>query len=246
MSLKRGDTIIEVLFALSVFSLVAILSLNLMNNGVVTAQASLETTMVRNEVNTQAEALRFIHDTVTAGSSDEAYQKAWDEITSLAQDNSLDDFVYPPDNNNDKYGMSCATYYKEDGANNIGSKNAFVLDARRLKKTANKDILVKYNNPNVKFQEAGNYARVIYGGSTGSSSENEKLLTTDINARDVIAAEGIWVIGVPSAIKVKEEEGVNVPQYYDFYIQSCWYNPGKNVPSTIGTVIRLYQPKGVK
>lgn len=238
-SLKRGDTIIEVLFALSVFSLVAILALNLMNNGVVTAQGSLETTMVRNEINAQAEALRFIHDTVTAGSSDEAYQKAWTDIVATTEGNSLDDFVYPPDQNTASTGMSCATYYDQNSANNIGRKHAFVLNTRRLKKTANKDIIAKYNDANVQFKQADNYARVLY-----SQLEADSPLMTDINARDVVAAEGIWVIGVPSKITINPQS--RVPQYYDFYIQSCWYNPGKSTPSTIGTVIRLYQPKGAE
>ena len=44
------------------FSIVAVVSINIMNSGLSSAQASLEITMARNEIDAQAEALRFIHD----------------------------------------------------------------------------------------------------------------------------------------------------------------------------------------
>ena len=58
---KRGDTVIEVMFAFAVFALVAILSIAMMNSGVATSERSLELVVARNELNAQAEALRFIH-----------------------------------------------------------------------------------------------------------------------------------------------------------------------------------------
>lgn len=58
---NRGDTIIEVLFAITVFSLVVVGSLSIMNQGSATAQRSLEISLVRNEIDAQAEALRFLN-----------------------------------------------------------------------------------------------------------------------------------------------------------------------------------------
>ena len=60
---QRGDTLIEVLLAFSIFTLVAISTFALMNRGINTAQQSLETTLVRQQLDSQAELLRFIHDT---------------------------------------------------------------------------------------------------------------------------------------------------------------------------------------
>ena len=60
-STKRGDTIIEVMFAIAVFSLVAVLSVMSMDSGINNGENALETVTVRNEINAQAEALRFIH-----------------------------------------------------------------------------------------------------------------------------------------------------------------------------------------
>lgn len=59
--LNRGDTLIEVLFAVAVFSLVAVGSLSIMNQGTATSQRALEITLVRQEMNAQAETLRFLN-----------------------------------------------------------------------------------------------------------------------------------------------------------------------------------------
>jgi prepilin-type N-terminal cleavage/methylation domain-containing protein len=63
---QKGDTLIEVLFAVTVFSLVAVGSLSIMNQGTTVAQRSLETTLVRQEIDAQAETLRFVHDSYIA------------------------------------------------------------------------------------------------------------------------------------------------------------------------------------
>lgn len=58
---QAGDTIIEVLFAVSIFSLVAVGAISIMNQGINTAQRALEITQVRQQIDAQAEALRFAH-----------------------------------------------------------------------------------------------------------------------------------------------------------------------------------------
>lgn len=58
---QQGDTIIEVMFAVAVFAMIAVGSLAIMNQGVATAQRSLEVTLVRQQIQAQAEALRYIH-----------------------------------------------------------------------------------------------------------------------------------------------------------------------------------------
>ena len=61
---RRGDTMIEVLFATVVFALVAILTIALMNNGLSSAISSIELTNARNLINAEAESLRFVHNAV--------------------------------------------------------------------------------------------------------------------------------------------------------------------------------------
>ena len=65
-NLQRGDTLIEVLFAFAVLSLVIIGALTVMNQGTLASQRSLETTLVREEIDGQATTLRFLHDAYVA------------------------------------------------------------------------------------------------------------------------------------------------------------------------------------
>ena len=59
---NRGDTLVEVLLGVTIFSLVAVIALETMNRGMAIAQYSLETTLVRQQVDAQAEMLRYAHD----------------------------------------------------------------------------------------------------------------------------------------------------------------------------------------
>lgn len=61
-SASRGDTLIEVLFAVTVFSLVAVGALSIMNSSIAIAQRALEISLVREQMDAQAETLRYIHD----------------------------------------------------------------------------------------------------------------------------------------------------------------------------------------
>lgn len=63
---QRGDTLIEVLFAFSVLSLIVVSSMTLMNQGTASSQRSLETTLVRQQIDAQATTLRFLHDAYVA------------------------------------------------------------------------------------------------------------------------------------------------------------------------------------
>jgi len=58
---QAGDTLIEVLFAVTVFSLVVVTSLTLMNQGTSASLRSLQITLVRQEIDSQAETLRFLN-----------------------------------------------------------------------------------------------------------------------------------------------------------------------------------------
>lgn len=75
MRSSRGDTIIEVLLAITVFSLVSIATMTIMNQGTNAAQRALEITHVRQEIDAQAEALRAAQQAAAIGSS-----TAWDQI----------------------------------------------------------------------------------------------------------------------------------------------------------------------
>lgn len=70
LRLQRGDTIIEVMVAFAVFAMVAIGALTVMNQGTSNAQEALETTLVRQQIDNQAEMLRFLHQAYLANPND--------------------------------------------------------------------------------------------------------------------------------------------------------------------------------
>lgn len=75
--MRRGDTIIEVLLAITVFSVVAVGAIMMMNRGVALSQRSLEITLVRQQIDAQADMLRYIHDQARQG---QGYQATWQQL----------------------------------------------------------------------------------------------------------------------------------------------------------------------
>ena len=225
---KKGDTLIEVALAIGIFSMVAISVVAVMVSGTSSTQTALETTLAREEIDTQAEALRFIHASYISNSdiNENPFAKLWKTIT----DNS-----YTPDNNdteNKKYLQysvgTCQEIY--DSSDNPIQKG-FVIDTYALGALTKDNIknayLSKFDNSS-KFIQASTYPRLVYNESQSLSS-----------------VEGIYVLAV------KDPKTTNIPNsnkkgaaYYDFYIRTCWYGTGSETPSTISTVIRLYDPEG--
>lgn len=62
----QGDTIIEMILAFAIFSLAAVGTMSILSNGVAITQRNLETTLVQQQLDTQAEMLRYLHDTDNA------------------------------------------------------------------------------------------------------------------------------------------------------------------------------------
>lgn len=58
---QTGDTIVEVLFAVAAFSILMVGSISIMNKGLNAAQRALEITLVREQINSQAETLRYLN-----------------------------------------------------------------------------------------------------------------------------------------------------------------------------------------
>lgn len=66
MKQRRGDTIVEVMFAVAVFSLVAVVTVVLMNLGTNNTLRSVETTAARQAIDGQVAALQLMHDSYIA------------------------------------------------------------------------------------------------------------------------------------------------------------------------------------
>ena len=243
---KKGDTLIEVVLAVGIFSLVAIAVASVMNGGTSSAQASLEVTLAREEIDTQAEALRFIQSAYIAEKDSEKddsnpenksyVSQLWQEIkknavklnqgTPSSEDQNLLSFS-PTD---------CQALYNEtDGE--VFKYHAFVLDPTRLGETRGSSAYISTLDNSVLFKATETYPRIVYG-----NNENKLM---DNNRSSVSEVDGLYIIAVGDASNtaiVSNNTGKEETAFYDFYIRSCWYNLDSDHPSTISTVIRLYNP----
>lgn len=223
---KHGDTLIEVMFAVGIFSLVAIAVVSVMNGSLRNVQMALETTMTRNEIDAQAEAIRFIqagYMTEKDVSDDKkVYTAAWNEIIGLANLNDTEEKIISLSKFEPK---TCDELYNEqNGEKTVISQNAFIINTRKL---GDKDgvVVVAKDNSDI-FGQSNLYPRMLFG-------EEDSSLAKATLSKNLLKAEGIYVVGAPDMEK---------NTYYDFYIRTCWNGAGQSQVSTISTVIRLYNP----
>lgn len=204
-SKSRGDTLVEVLFAVTIFSLVAVGGISIMNQGTATSQRALEITLVRNEIDAQAETLRFLNASYVA-----AYQKG---AGSASYTGPAREWRFIKDNtasvasaSNFNSGSTCASMSPPN--------SSFILNTRNA----------TYTSPSGRLVPANIFSQVKYDTSN-----------------NLTAAEGIWIEAVSSVIN----NGNNQANagYVDFHIRACWDSPGQSVPVTIGTIVRLYEPR---
>ncbi len=136
-SVGRGDTLIEVLFAVAVFSLVAVGSLSIMNQGTATAQRALEISLVREEVDAQAETLRFLNASyISSPNSTQATQ--WKSIAA--------NLINP----------NASPYNATGTCPSSPINRSFILDPKTAK-------VVPLVNSN--YQQASTFSQVRYNGS---------------------------------------------------------------------------------
>jgi len=202
---EQGDTIIEVLFAVAVFAMVAVGSLTIMNQGTATAQRALEITLVRQQIDAQAEAIRYIHQAYIA-----AYQRnstaftgpagEWVKITSKTTGKGVDK---ASDFGHTENGFCPAT---------TPGDAPFLVNARKATLWATTPSML----PEVASPP---FAQVIYNDDSSIKS-----------------GYGIWVESVPSTNSTG-------PGFVDFHIRACWDSAGSPVPMTLGTIVRLYEPR---
>ena len=266
---KRGDTLIEVMFAVAVFGMVSVGAIGIMNRGLYGAQESLEVTMARSEIDTQAEALRFIHEAYVSNPKDQnnPYSILWKKIVSKAYSpslgggggNTLPANFYSSYSDEDNYSSrSCTAIY--NGDTKSIPDNAFVINPRLLGTKDVNDTLV--SDPNLlnilvsprtggRLEETPTYPRILFSrdeesqtlsdvDTTGGSSNINRLYE---NSR-FESAQGIWVTAVASnVLRPCKESGGTCPDFYDFYIRTCWNAPdGKAISNTISSTIRLFNP----
>lgn len=197
----RGDTIVEVLFAVTVFSLIAVGGLSLMNQGIALAQRALEIGLVRDQMDAQADALRYLNKAYIADYGKGGIPtKIWKDVV---ESHAVD------------HAQAFNTVADSRGCHlpNPGDM-PFTLDVTKL-----------YDNPLLApTSDVATYAKVRRD-PTGAY------------------AEGLWIQAVKSPVE-NDASGEEKPGFYDFHIRACWYTPGQALPVTLGTIVRLYEPRG--
>lgn len=246
---KKGDTLIEVTIAIGIFSMIAIAIASVMSSGTSGSQTALETTLAREEIDAQAEALRFIHSAYISNrnyrsksltdDSKDVYQVLWeDKITKNAiieADDITEELTeFAP--------SSCDELYNdlEDGSHQslIQKQQAFVLNIKKLD-SENADAYVSSTDENTKdlFTTAPTYPRLIFTDASNSSNTDLNTSLIDVQERsELFQAAGIYIVAV------KDPGSSIASAFYDFYIRTCWYGTDATHPSTISTVVRLYDP----
>lgn len=260
---KRGDTLIEVTLAVGIFSMIAIAIVAVMSNGTSSAQTALETTLAREEVDAQVEALRFIQSSYIGdiGNSGNKYAALWKQITDNAivlkdhTDETVEEILqYMP--------ASCSVLYDKtsnDNNDSIYKQNAFIINTHAFPALVSasedssnindiyKEVLVTANDDeNGIFRETTTYPRLIYNNNKNKSSATADLDIDTSSYSTLSAAEGIYVIAVKDNDSTNIVGSGNKSAFYDFYIRTCWYGSNANEPSTVSTVMRLYEPSAVK
>lgn len=249
---RRGDTLIEVALAIGIFSMIAIVIVSVTSASTSGAQSSLELTLTREELDAQAEALRFIHDSYVSGSqagrdnneiqnnSENPYAKLWEAITGRAASAEAD-VTYTP--------TTCNSIYDAGGKLNpaAGSK-PFILNLRNLSNpTSVADVLITTGDDDVSdttkniFYQTDTYPRTLYG----TDGDGSLLAQSQNTASNLNRAEGIFIVVAKSeSVSVTNSNGAvaNQSAAYDFYIRSCWMPVGSDRAATISTVVRLYDP----
>lgn len=249
---KKGDTLVEVALAVGIFSMVAIAVAAVLSGSTSGAQTALETTVTREEIDTQAEALRFVQTSYAVdrnSTQDNKFYDLWQAVTSNPYDVSdtddpnVQEFLnYAP--------TSCDAAYQTAAVQD----HAFVVNPRALGEYTTEDstslasdsVITRFSTG--KLQPATIYPRLVYRNSaSAANSETQDSLIDSNTDTELYRAEGVYVVAVRDQKTTEVVDFVdgavgNEAAFYDFYIRSCWYGTDSDQPSTISTVIRLYDP----
>lgn len=211
---ERGDTLIEVMFAFAIFALVAVGSITVMNQGIAAAQRSLEITLVRAQMDAQAEAIRYIH---------QAYVSAYQQGSTIPVDTTAGQWIEMTSKSSGKGVDRAAQFGQISGAAcpDTIPGTPFILNAKTARVDDSVPLSVAPDG-----ESLPPYSQVVY----------------DVDASGVPViknAYGIWVEAVPSS----SGPSGNGTGFVDFHIRSCWSAAGSSAPMTLGTIVRLYEPR---
>ena len=209
--LKKGDTIIEVMLAITVFSLVAIGAYVIMNRSSNSLQTSLEVTLVRQQMDAQVEMLRMIYSQARDAEVPAAINN-WQNIVTGASTLSVSVPSLPDLIEDDTRCVSPPT------------SRRFIIHP---------DTGVAISNANAIFKRADE--------TTPASRDMVPYASVSVAAGNstIAHANGIWIQVVRGGSSIPGQP--DYPQYYDFHVRACWNSAGDStMPMTLGTITRIY------
>ena len=267
---KTGDTLVEVVLAIGIFSMVGIAAVAVISASSSGAENALEVTLARQAIDEQVEALRYIHTSLLVGvrsdiSDSNKYRDLWDRITAGAVDVTSYERYKKFINDYASYS-SCAEVYDTLREMSGQESGPFVINPRQM-------YLGDYG-AEMPWKKQSMLGRVISEGvvSEGQAETVGKLAEAVTvprlvyeNSSDTIAglngtgsgldkAEGVFIMavrdqGTTTVVDTNPGETTTVNNsaaaFYDFYVRSCWFEAGADRPSTISTLVRLVDPTEV-
>lgn len=232
---RRGDTIIEVLLALTIFTAAIMGVMYVMSNSIGVSQRSLEITQTRTQIDNQIELLRHIHNIalVSSGRSnsglyiaarprmagDSNILKTWKSIT--AADNLIPPNRLPAFNSVDSV-QKCTpeTVFSSSSGRGLSISNGDVASRAFFIDPVTGEIKKFVGNS----RAPSTFARIAQSAS-GSQSEM------------------IWIFAVKGSVdKATTNSSIMITNYYDFHIRACWQSPVGGEIQRLGTIVRLYEP----
>ena len=185
---ERGDTLVELILAVAIFSLASVSALVLMNRGIALSQNGLEVTLVREQMDGQAETIRYLRDTSNS---------VWDAIKTHADGTAIAALT----------SVACPTPGDIELST---SAHGFFIS-----RNPTTGVFELSNADAAHFEKPATYAKVDYGAQK---------------------TYGLWV----QVAKAENKNGSTVAAY-DVYVHACWDSVAtKNMPSTLGTIVRIY------
>lgn len=173
---RRGDTIVETMFAFAIFGLIAIINIQIMQRGTRLNQSALEINLAREQITSQAEALRLLNSAYIA----EFISNQGNQSACLPNSNTPK-CIWERVINQKVNPDSIISLSEVANSRCTAPGNAFVLDYRfnglpQMRKTA--------------LQTAKLFPRIVYRNATDSNDIESGVSYV------YQSAEGIWVEAV--------------------------------------------------
>lgn len=220
-SSQRGDTLIEVLLGITIFSAAAVGAVFIMNRGIATAQRSFEITQVRNQINNQAELIRHLNNLA---------------ITASGRTTAGGEAELAPG--------EVAAEWKKAISHKIDEAPDF--DAIETIEHCRPEAITSAAGAHKPFfinTKTGSVVSIpsITPGMTGQPLRTPATFARIIDEGASQVSEMVWIHVVHKSDG--EGRGALGGDFYDFHIRACWDAPDGTSVQKLGTIVRLYAPK---